>query len=122
MALAFTDEQEALRHELRRFLADAAPPGEVRRLMETEPGFDREVWLRMARELGLQGLAVPVELGGAGLGPVEQTVVLEEMGRTLLCAPYFATAVLAVGALRASGDEAAERDLLPGIAGGTTIA
>src|SRR5262249_30791148 len=79
-------------------------------------------WRQMARELGLQGLTVPVEYGGAGFGPVEQLIVLEEMGRALLCAPYFTTAVLAVQALRASGDEAAQRQLLPGIADGTTIA
>ena len=122
MSLAFSDEQEALRRELRRFLADASPPSAVRQLMETDVGWDRAVWQRMARELGLQGLGVPVEFGGGGFGPVEQVVVLEETGRALLCAPYFATAVLAAGALRASGDEAAQRELLPGIADGTTVA
>jgi alkylation response protein AidB-like acyl-CoA dehydrogenase len=122
MALVFSDEQEALRRELRRFLAEVSPTSAVRRQMETDAGWDREVWQRMARELGLQGLTVPAEFGGAGFGPIEQIVVLEEMGRALLCAPYFATAVLAVGALRASNDEAAQRELLPGIAAGTTVA
>lgn len=122
MTFVFTEEQEALRRELRRFLIDTSPPRAVRRLMDTETGWDRAVWTRMAAELGLQGLAVPVELGGAGLGSVEQALVLEEMGRALLCAPYFATAVLAVAALRASGDEAAQRALLPGIADGSIVA
>src|SRR5262249_57048161 len=70
----------------------------------------------------VKGLTIPEEFGGAGGGPVEQLIVLEEMGRVLLCAPYFATAVLAVNALRASGDAAAQRELLPGIAAGATIA
>jgi alkylation response protein AidB-like acyl-CoA dehydrogenase len=118
----FSDEQEELRRGLRRFLEDRSPLREVRRLMETPAGYDPAVWEQMARELGLQGLTVPVEYGGAGFGPVEQLIVLEEMGRALLCTPYFATAVLAVQALRASGDEVAQRDLLPGIADGTTIA
>jgi alkylation response protein AidB-like acyl-CoA dehydrogenase len=122
MRFAFSDEQEELRRSLRRFLEDRSPPGEVRRLMETDQGWDPDVWGRMARQLGLQGLTVPEAHGGAGLGPVEQLVVLEEMGRALLCAPYLSTAVLAVNALRASGDEAAEREWLPGIADGTTVA
>jgi alkylation response protein AidB-like acyl-CoA dehydrogenase len=90
--------------------------------METDTGYDPSVWAQMAEQLGLQGLTVPEAYGGAGFGPVEQLVVLEEMGRALLCAPYFSTAVLAVNALRASGDEAAQRDLLPGIAEGRTLA
>ncbi|MBY0277187.1 acyl-CoA/acyl-ACP dehydrogenase [Candidatus Binatia bacterium] len=122
MPFSFDDAQEQLRVELRRFLDEVSPPGEVRRLMKTERGWDRALWQRMACELGLQGLAVPAELGGAGLGPVERLVVLEEMGRALLCAPYLACAVLAVEALRASGDAAAQRELLPGIASGTTVA
>jgi alkylation response protein AidB-like acyl-CoA dehydrogenase len=119
---AFTDEQEELRRGLRRFLEDRSPSTQVRRLMETDTGYDPSVWAQMAEQLGLQGLTVPEAYGGAGFGAVEQLVVLEEMGRALLCAPYFSTAVLAVNALRASGDEAAQRDLLPGIAEGRTLA
>src|SRR5262249_4876578 len=57
-----------------------------------------------------------------GFGPVERLVVLEEMGRVLLCAPYLASAVLAADALVASGDDSAQQALLPGIADGSTIA
>ena len=122
MTFAFSDEQQELRRGVRRFLEDKSPARQVRRLMETDEGYDRAVWSQMAQQLGLQGLTIPEEHGGAGGGPVEQLVVLEEMGRVLLCAPYFATAVLAVNALRASGDASAQRDILPGIAAGTTIA
>jgi alkylation response protein AidB-like acyl-CoA dehydrogenase len=122
MTFAFSEEQQELRRGLRRFLDDKSPSRQVRRLMETDDGYDRAVWSQMAQQLGLQGLTIPEEHGGAGGGPVEQLIVLEEMGRVLLCAPYFATAVLAVNALQASGDAAAQRELLPGIAAGTTIA
>ena len=44
------------------------------------------------------------------------------MGAALLCAPYFSTVALAANALLSSGDEAAKKDLLPGIASGETIA
>jgi alkylation response protein AidB-like acyl-CoA dehydrogenase len=47
--------------------------------------------------------------------------VLEEMGRVLLCAPYFATAVLAAGAILNAGTETEKEALLPGIASGETI-
>jgi alkylation response protein AidB-like acyl-CoA dehydrogenase len=122
MTFAFTEEHQELRRGLRRFLEEKSPSRQVRRLMETEEGYDRAVWSQMAEQLGLQGLTIPEEFGGAGGGPVEQLIVLEEMGRVLLCAPYFATAVLAVNALRASADAAAQRELLPGIASGATIA
>jgi len=122
MNFAFSEEQEELRRSVRRFLEDKSPMTEVRRLMETTEGFDRAVWEQMANQLGLQGLAVPEEYGGAGFGYVELIVVLEEMGATLLCAPFFSTVALGANALLSSGDEAAKKDLLPGIASGETIA
>ena len=67
-------------------------------------------------------MAIPEAYGGAGFGYVELVVVLEEMGRSLLCAPYFSTVALAANALLSSGDEAAKAEYLPGIASGETIA
>jgi alkylation response protein AidB-like acyl-CoA dehydrogenase len=122
MNFAFSEEQEELRRSVRRFLEDKSPMTEVRRLMETTEGFDRAVWEQMADQLLLQALTVPEEYGGAGFGYVELTVVLEEMGSALLCAPYFATVGLGANALLCSRDEGAKKDLLPGIASGETIA
>jgi alkylation response protein AidB-like acyl-CoA dehydrogenase len=72
--------------------------------------------------MGLQGLIVPEEFGGSGYSYVELIVVREEMGRSLLCAPYFATVALAANALIHSGDDQAKKEFLPGIASGETIA
>jgi alkylation response protein AidB-like acyl-CoA dehydrogenase len=119
---AFTEEQEELRKALRRFLEEKSPETEVRRLMETEDGFDAAVWKQMAEQLGLHGLAIPEEYGGSGFTNVELTVVFEEMGRALLVAPYFASVALAANLLLASGDEAAKSEYLPGIAEGATVA
>jgi alkylation response protein AidB-like acyl-CoA dehydrogenase len=119
---AFSEEQEELRSSVRRFLDDKSPIPEVRRLMETTDGYDPAVWAQMANQLGLQGLAIPEEHGGSGFTYVELIVVLEEMGRSLLCAPYFATIALAGNAILTSGDDAAKKELLPGIATGDTIA
>ncbi len=121
MDFAFSDEQEELRRTVRGFLADKSPESEVRRLMETVEGYDPKLWQQMGEQLGLQGLAIPEEYGGAGFTFLELGVVLEEMGRALLCAPYFSTAVLAAYTLLLSGDEAAKEQYLPGLASGETI-
>jgi alkylation response protein AidB-like acyl-CoA dehydrogenase len=122
MTFTFTDEQRELSATLRRFLQDKSPSSEVRRLMETEQGYDPQTWAQLAGQLGLQGLAIPEKYGGSGAGPVELALACEEMGRALLCAPYFATAVLATGALLASGDQAAAEEFLPSLADGSLIA
>ena len=122
MNFTFSEEQEELRRTIRRFFDEKSPSTEVRRLMETPEGFDRALWERMAGELSLQGTAVPEAYGGAGFGQVELSVVMEELGRALTPSPFLASAVLAASALLAGDDEDARRELLPGLAAGTTIA
>jgi alkylation response protein AidB-like acyl-CoA dehydrogenase len=119
---AFSEEQEELRNVVRQFLEAKAPESAAREQMETERGFDPDVWKQMAEQLGLQSLTIPEEYGGQGFGYVELIVVLEEMGKTLVCAPYFSTVVLAANTLLQSGDDAAKKEHLPGIASGETIA
>lgn len=119
---SFTQEQDQLRAAVRGYFAAKSPEAEVRRLMATETGYDPAVWQQMARELGLQGLALPEQYGGQGAGWAELGIVLEEMGRALVCAPFFSTVVLAATTLLESGDEAAKKDYLPGIADGSLIA
>jgi alkylation response protein AidB-like acyl-CoA dehydrogenase len=120
--LVLTQEQEELQATVRRFLAECSPVSRVREVMGSGDGYDRVTWERMAGELGLPGMVVPEEHGGAGLGHVELSVVMEELGRALTPSPFLASAVLAASALLATDDEEARRDLLPGVAAGTTIA
>jgi alkylation response protein AidB-like acyl-CoA dehydrogenase len=122
VTLVLTAEHEALRAAVREFLAATSPEIRVRELMAAGSGFDRDAWRVMAKELGLTGLAVPEQYGGAGGTAVELGVVLEEMGRTLMCAPFFATAVLARQLLLGSGDLAARERYLPAIASGDLVA
>ena len=122
MNFAYSEEQEELRRTVRAFLDQKSPETEVRRLMETEDGLDPAVWSQMAEQLGLQGLAIPEEFGGSGFSYVELCIVLEEMGRRLLVAPFFSSVVLAANTLLESGDDAAKKELLPGIASGETFA
>src|ERR1700737_2272954 len=115
MNFAFSEEQEQLREAVRRFMEAKSPSSEVRRLMETPEGYDEAVWKQMAQELGLQSLHIPEAHGGQGFTFVELGIVLEEMGRVLLCAPYFSTVVLAANAIINAGTEKEQSALLPGI-------
>ena len=122
MILGVTEEQEELRASVRRFLADRAPITAVRELMETTDGVDASVWRQAGDQLGLQGIAIPEEYGGAGFSFAEQAIVLEELGAALYGGPYLASAVLAATAVLASPDQDARKAYLPGIASGATIA
>ena len=100
MIFSFSEEHGELRDGLRRFLTDKSPSTEVRRLMDTDEGYDPKGSQQLAQQLGVTGLTIPEKFGGLGYGAVEQAIVLEEMGRALLCAPYLSTAVLADGGPR----------------------
>ncbi|MGH9198140.1 MAG: acyl-CoA dehydrogenase family protein [Acidimicrobiia bacterium] len=117
----FTPEQEELRTSAKRFLEEKSKSEVVRQLMETDTGFDEGTWKQMA-DLGWVGIHIPEEYGGVGYGFIELSVLLEEMGKKLLCAPFLSSAVLgAVAVLHGATDEQ-KKKILPGIADGTTRA
>jgi alkylation response protein AidB-like acyl-CoA dehydrogenase len=122
MKFSFTDEQQAFRDQVRRFLSDKSPTTEVRRLMETDEGNDPAAWQQLSGELGLTGIAIPEEYGGFGGGVSELAIAIEEGGRALLCAPLFASGVMAATAILKGADESQKRALLPDIACGQTVA
>ncbi|UXA20082.1 acyl-CoA dehydrogenase family protein [Mycobacterium sp. SMC-4] len=115
-------ELDELREAVRDFLGKASPSQTVREVMSTESGFDDAVWQQMATELGLHGIAVPEEWGGAGAGMPELAVVFEEMGAALLCAPFFSTVALATSALLFSADQTAIGDYVPAFVDGSVRA
>ncbi|MEX2206388.1 MAG: acyl-CoA dehydrogenase family protein [Myxococcota bacterium] len=117
----FTDEHDELRKTLRDFLAKRSDEKAVRAAMVSERGYDPEVWKQLAEELGLVGLVIPEEHGGAGFGPVELLIAMEEMGRALLCAPFLGTSVFAAQALLTCADDVTRKELLPKIASGAAI-
>ena len=119
---ALSDEQQELRRTVRSLLELKSGEAEVRKVMETSEGYDAALWRQMGEQLGLQGLAIPEELGGHGFGFAELGVVLGEMGRALLPGPFFASAVLTASVLMQCDDEGAQQRYLPGIASGATIA
>jgi alkylation response protein AidB-like acyl-CoA dehydrogenase len=121
MNLTLTAEQQDLRETVAKFLAAKAPLSAQRALFDTESGFDPAVWSQLTEQLGLIGLVIPETYGGLGFGPVELSLVLHEMGRTLYSGPYLPS-VLAATALLHIGDRAACNQFLPDIASGETIA
>jgi alkylation response protein AidB-like acyl-CoA dehydrogenase len=114
----FTAEQQDLWRGVRQFLAEFADEAAVRRSMDTGSGHDAAVWARLGGELGVLGLAVPEQLGGAGGGLVDQAVVAEEFGAALLPGPVLGTVGLAIPALVALGGD----ELLPALVEGTRTA
>src|SRR3954470_12469503 len=116
MQFSFTPEQLEFRQVLRRFFDETSPTGVVRRMMESETGWDAAQWRDLNDKLGLCGVHVPEEYGGQGFGFGELGIVLEEMGRALVCAPFFSTAVLASTAILNAGSEEQKKALLPALA------
>lgn len=121
MALGFTDEQEQFRDIVARFCRDRSPTTKVRALMATDTGYDAEDWQLLCQEIGLVGIHIAEEKGGAGFGPVELGIVMEEFGRSLMCAPYFASAVLCATAIAQTGTEAQCNAFIPNLVDGTQI-
>ena len=115
-------ELAELRASVRDFLAAKSGEQRVRAAIETERGYDEDLWQQMAEQLSLPGLALPEEYGGDGFTFTELQVVLEELGRALTPSPFFASVVLAAGAILATGDDVAAKAYLPGIASGKTTA
>ena len=114
MDFTFSDDQDALRDAARAFLANEAPGAYLRAMADDERGFTDELWGKIS-DVGWPGLLVPEAHGGLGLGLVDMTVVMEEMGRLPFPGPFFSSSVLAtLAALRLGAD-----DLLAPLASGT---
>ncbi|WP_439862287.1 acyl-CoA dehydrogenase family protein [Pseudomonas sp. MBLB4136] len=122
MEFAFTAEQLLIQETAERFLAEVADSTAVRLAMSSAAGYDASVWQRIAEEMCWPALHIPEQYGGLGLGFVELSILLEQMGRYLLCSPFYATACLATPALLLSSNEQLKMRWLPSIADGTTTA
>jgi alkylation response protein AidB-like acyl-CoA dehydrogenase len=117
---AFSEEQEMLRRSAREFLAKECSPKAVRRLMESEDGFDPTLWKKIA-DLGWTVLGIPEQYGGVG-SFLDLVVVLEEAGRALLPGPFFSTMGLAVPVLIEAATEGQKKEVLGAIGDGSARA
>ncbi len=119
MNFGFTDEQQLLRVEVRKFLDQNAPLEEVRKIVEMPAGYEPNLWNRMG-ELGWIGLTMPEAHGGVGLDFVTLVVLLEETGRSLFPSPLLST-VLAAKAIEVRGSNEQQARWLPGLADGSQV-
>jgi alkylation response protein AidB-like acyl-CoA dehydrogenase len=111
-----------LRDSVHRLLSDKAPIPYLREQYETDgSALGRDTVWDGLRDMGVVGLLVPEEFGGAGMGMVDAAVVLEELGRALCPAPYASTAIGAVSLVVGAGAAREHQFLLPGLADGSTI-
>ncbi|MGH2944745.1 MAG: acyl-CoA dehydrogenase family protein [Solirubrobacteraceae bacterium] len=101
MSFAFTEDQQLLRAEARAFLEARLPLERVAQLADGDAGWDPALWREIA-ELGWPGVSVPEQLGGVGLGAVEEGILFEELGRACFPGPYFTTVALARDVLAGS--------------------
>lgn len=122
MSLSTTDDQRELSRLTRRFLDDVCSPEDLRRTLVGPADYDAAAWQRLAVELGLTGLTIDERYAGAGMGPAELAVVMEQLGRSLYAGPFTATVALAGQTLAVSGDETAKEQWLPQIASGSMTA
>ena len=115
------ETEQAFRDSARDFLQKISPLSRLRDMRNTDPGYDRKVWGKMA-DMGWTGLLVPEANGGLGLGLRAASVVAQEIGRRPLPEPYTASAVQAVSLLQVLPESALANELLAGIAQGDLIA
>lgn len=120
MKFAFSEEQEFLRETARRFLADKAPMDKVRQAMASDHGYDPATWAEIA-SLGWPAMAIPEAYGGAGFTFLEVVVLMEEMGRAVLPAPFLSTVVMSANAVLMAGNEEQKQSILPAIASGDAV-
>ena len=121
MDFALDPEQEALRDAVRGLLGKAYESSETRReVVSDDPGFSEKMWSQLA-EMGALGLPFTEADGGMGAGPVEVSIVAEEMGRVIAPEPFVEVVVLAGGLVAAAGTDEQRADVLGRVAEGQLV-
>jgi alkylation response protein AidB-like acyl-CoA dehydrogenase len=112
MDIGFTEEQELLRTSARRFLENECPTAFVRQRMAEPAAMTEDFWRKLAGQ-GWFGILYPEELDGSGLGLVDMTVLMEEMGRAVMPGPFFSTVLLGGSAILEAGSPDQRQEWLP---------
>lgn len=120
--LVMTEDQEALRTAVHDLLSDHAPWPSVLARTETDQPYDTGLWAWLAGDLGVTGLLIPEELGGAGGDTRDLAVVSEQLGAFVAPVPFLGSAVLATAALVAVRSRPLAAELLGQLANGERTA
>jgi alkylation response protein AidB-like acyl-CoA dehydrogenase len=110
-----TEDQREIKAVARELLSARSPFAKVREAAEAGE-YDAELWKEIVA-LGWPGIAVAERYGGQGLGAVELSVLLEEVGYACAATPFLSTAV-AAAVIQAAGSDAQRERWLPGLASG----
>jgi alkylation response protein AidB-like acyl-CoA dehydrogenase len=102
MDFGLTEEQQQLKDSARNFLSRECPTTHVREIMSDDVGMPDDLYRQIAN-LGWNGLIVPEKFGGAGLGMLDMSMLLEECGYAALPGPFLFSSVLAASALAGGG-------------------
>jgi alkylation response protein AidB-like acyl-CoA dehydrogenase len=122
MDFSFTEEQTMLRDTVASYLADHYDFDKRRAAIKSAAGWRPEVWKAFAEELGILGASFPEDMGGLGGGPIDNMVVMEELGRALVVEPYLPTVVVGGGFLKRAKPPGAPELIGKIIAGDAIIA
>lgn len=120
MRFALGEEIDALRDLVQRFAADEIAPRAAD--IDRDNSFPADLWEKMG-ELGLHGITVPEELGGAGMGYLAHCIAIEEISRASASVglSYGAHSNLCVNQIARNGSDAQKARYLPGLLAGTTV-
>jgi alkylation response protein AidB-like acyl-CoA dehydrogenase len=121
MDFTYDEEQQALREAVRGLVGKTYSDFENRRrTVAADPGFDEQLWARLA-EMGVLGLPFAEEHGGMGAGPIEVGIVAQELGRVIAPEPFLTSVVLAGGVVAAAGTDEQRSEVLGALASGESL-
>ena len=120
MDFGLSEEQQQLRQSARTFLSGECPTAFVRKVMASDDGYPRDFYGEIAK-LGWNGLIIAEKFGGAGLGMLDMTMLLEEGGYAAMPGPFLFSSVLAAAALKFGGDDALSAKWLGALAEGKSV-
>ena len=114
-----SEEQELLQETVRGFIEAECPLARLREIYDEEPHFDTALWKGMV-ELGLGGILVSEDHGGAGLEALDLAVVAETLGYSAAPGPFISHA-LAAAAIEWGGSDEQRSRWLPRLASGDLL-
>jgi alkylation response protein AidB-like acyl-CoA dehydrogenase len=120
MNFSLSEEQRMLQETIRGFVENECPISRLREIFDGESDYDAELWRGLA-EMGLAGLTVPEQYGGAEMELLELALVAEVLGAGAVPSPFLGHS-LATLAIQLGGDDAQKERWLPGLASGESIA
>lgn len=120
MNFEFSEDQNMLRDQAQKFLAEHCPPTVVRKVLESGATHDADLWKKIV-DMGWTAAVIPEELGGLGLSYLELCVIAEELGRVCAPVPFSSSVYLATEALLLAGSQEQKEKWLPQLAAGEVI-